>query len=114
MTRKFIMTPMFDKQWKAMGLDDSDLARLQQIILDDPHVGPVIKETGRLRKMRFALKGQGKSGSTRVTYVDFVVHEVIYLIYAYAKNEKDTLTKAECHEIRKMIDTIEKALEKGL
>ena len=111
MQRKFVMTSEFDKQWKVLGLTDKDLARLQQEILENPQIGAVMKDTGRLRKMRFAFDNQGKSGSARVTYVDFVIYETVYLIYAYAKNEKDNLTKAERNQIKKMIDLIEKALE---
>lgn len=39
MTREFIMTPEFDKNWEAMGLTDSDLKNLQEIILLNPQVG---------------------------------------------------------------------------
>lgn len=38
--------------------------------------------------MRFALPGRGKSGSSRVLYVDFVLAETIYLIFAYPKMKK--------------------------
>lgn len=111
MQRKFVMTAEFDRQWKAMHLDDNDLNRLQQEILNNPKIGSVIRGTGRLRKMRFAFEGKGKSGSARVTYVDFVVYDTVYLIYAYPKSEKDNLTPMECNEIKKMIDRIEQALE---
>lgn len=110
MYRTFVMTTEFDKQWKSMGLDDNDLRRLEQEIMENPKVGAVVQGSGRLRKMRFAFEGKGKSGSARVTYVDFVVHETVYLIYAYPKNEKDNLSKEERNEIKKLIDCIEKAL----
>ena len=44
--------------------------------------------TGGLRKMRFAFEGAGKSGSVRECYVDFVIHETVYLITVYPKNKK--------------------------
>lgn len=112
MTREFIMTSIFDKQWKEMGLYDKQLAQLQQIILDNPQIGSVIKGTGRLRKMRFAIDGKGKSGSIRVTYVDFAAYGIVYLIYTYSKNKKENLTKAECHMYKKMIDAIDRAFER--
>ena len=102
--------PVFDKQWREMGLDDKDLQQLQIQLLMNPQLGKVIKGTGKLRKMRFALPGRGKSGSSRVLYVDFVVAETIYLIFAYPKNEKDNLTDEECYNIKKLIDKIEKTL----
>ena len=104
------MMPIFDKQWRAMGLDDNDLQALQIELLKDPQIGSVIKGTGKLRKLRFAFPNRGKSGSSRVLYVDFVLAETIYLIFAYPKNEKDNLTDEERNNIKKMIEKIEQSL----
>lgn len=60
--------------------------------------------------MRFAFPGKGKSGSSRVLYVDFVVAETIYLIFAYPKNEKDNLTAEERNNIKKLIERLEQCL----
>lgn len=60
--------------------------------------------------MRFAIGNKGKRGSTRVCYVDFVVHETVYLITVYPKNEKDNLTKSERNKIKKMIEVLEGSL----
>ena len=62
--------------------------------------------------MRFAFENRGKSGSVRVCYVDFVVMETVYLITAYQKNEKENLSKEECNDIKKVIDVLEKSLQK--
>ncbi len=102
--------PVFDKQWQEMGLDDNDLQNLQAQLLENPQIGNVIKGTGKLRKMRFALPNRGKSGSARVLYVDFVVAETIYLIFAYPKSEKDNLSDEERNNIKKLIDRIEQTL----
>ncbi len=110
MTRKFITTNEFDRQWKAMDLTDEDLADLQSMILLDPEAGALMRDTGGLRKLRVPLEGRGKRGGARVCYVDFVVKETIYLITAYPKNEKDNLSKAERNEVRKLIDRLEQTL----
>lgn len=110
MKRKFVMMPIFDKQWEAMGLTDDALKELQEQLLENPKIGDVVRGTGGLRKMRFALPGQGKSGSSRVVYIDFVVAETIYLIFAYPKNEKDNLSKEERNNIKKLIKEIERTL----
>lgn len=39
MRRTFIELPIFRSRWKAMGLNDDDLARLQKELLEDPKVG---------------------------------------------------------------------------
>ena len=111
MKRTFIELPIFRSRWKAMGLNDDDLARLQRELLEDPKVGPVMQGTGGVRKMRFAFEDRGKSGSGRVIYVDFEVYEKIYLITAYPKNEKDNLTKEERNELRQLMDILKKQLE---
>lgn len=110
MTRTFIQTDEFYNNWQELGFTEDDLIRLEIEIMRDPKKAPVIPGTGSLRKMRFAMKDKGKSGSARVCYVDFVVHETIYLITAYGKNEKENLSKAECNAIKKLISSLEKGL----
>lgn len=41
MKREFIMLPEFDKRWKAIGLTDKDLKRLQSELLFNPETGVV-------------------------------------------------------------------------
>lgn len=111
MRRIFVELPMFRTRWKDMGLNDDDLARLQAGLLEDPKIGAVIQGTGGLRKMRFAFEASGKSGGSRVIYIDFEVHEKIFLITAYPKNEKDNLTKAERNELHQLVDILKQQLE---
>jgi hypothetical protein len=110
MTREFVMMPEFDRQWHKIGLDDNELRQLQETLLENPKAGAVIRGTKGLRKIRFALEGQGKRGGGREVYIDFTVHEKIYLITAYPKNEKDNLSKAERNAIAKMIVRLEHGL----
>ena len=112
MNRLFVLTEEFERQWKRMGMDDNDLKRLEHEILCNPQVGDVVEGTGKLRKMRFAFGGRGKSGSARVIYVDFVTYQTIYLISAYSKNEKRDLLPEEKSKIKRMIDIIENSLER--
>ena len=111
MTREFVMMPEFDRQWQKMGMGDDELRVLQEILLQNPKAGDVIRGTGGLRKIRIAFEGRGKRGSGRVAYVDFAVHETVYLITAYPKNEKDDLTSIERKEIAKVIVRLEHGLE---
>ncbi len=110
MTREFVELPLFRSKWKSLGLNDDDLLRLQEEILLDPKTGNVMKETGGIRKMRFAFEHRGKSGSVRVIYIDFEVYEKIYLLTAYPKNEKDNLSKAERNELRTLVKVLENQL----
>ena len=106
------MMPEFDRQWAKLGLGDDELRLLQEALLENPKAGVIIRGTKGLRKMRIAFEGQGKRGSGRVAYVDFTVHETIFLVTAYPKNVKDNLTKAECNSIAKMIIQLERGFVK--
>ena len=70
-----------------------------------------MRETGGVRKMRFAFEDRGKSGSVRVIYIDFEVYEKIFLLTAYPKSEKDNLSKAERTEFRQIVEILEYQLE---
>lgn len=109
--REFIHGKKFDEQWIKLGLTDDDLKDLQRILLENPKIGAVIQGTGRLRKMRFGYGGRGKSHSARICYVDFEIHEKIFLIMVFAKNEMENLTKAEKNSIKQMIERLEKYFE---
>ncbi len=113
MTRTFVELPLFRSKWKSLGLDDDDLKRLQEEMLLDPKTGAVMKETGGVRKMRFAFEHRGKSGSIRIIYIDFEVYEKIYLLTAYPKSEKDNLTKAERNELKELVKVLEHQLEES-
>lgn len=110
MNKEFIILKEFDKQWNNMGLVDDDLRRLQLEILNFPELGVVVPGTGGLLKRRFAFDGLGKSGSARVCYVDFIYADKIVLVTAYPKSAKDNLSKAECNNIKKLIDYVSKHL----
>ena len=111
MTRTFIELPIFRSKWEDLGLNDTDLRRLQEQLLSDPKVGAVMRGTGGVRKMRFAFEHRGKSGSIRIIYVDFEVYEKIYLITAYPKNEKENLTDSERGELKRLISILEDQLK---
>jgi hypothetical protein len=106
MQREFVIMPVFEEQWKSMGLDDNDLKVLQEQLLNNPQQGNIIQGTGGLRKLRISFGNKGKSGGARILYVDFVVKEVIYFIFAYPKSKKDNLTKEERNNIKKVIEQI--------
>ena len=97
---EFIETSIFTRQIKAMATDD-ELKALQVELIAQPEKGDLIQGTGGLRKIRMATGQQGKSGSARVIYF-LATAEVIYLVLAYAKNEKESLTAAEKADLKKL------------
>lgn len=113
MSRIFVELPSFMARWKALGLTDNDLRRLEMQLLENPKVDAVMRETGGVRKVRFAFEDRGKSGSVRVIYIDFEVYEKIFLLTAYAKADQDNLTKRERNDLKGLVELLEIDLEKG-
>lgn len=105
------MLPEFEKQWKHLKLTDTDLKRLQSVLLLNPQEGDVMQGTGGIRKIRFAFENRGKSGSVRVIYIDFLLYEKIYFLTAYPKNEKDNLSQAERNQLKMFVEKLSHALE---
>ena len=108
MTREFVYTEPFRKCWKAMGLSEDDLKKLEEILLENPQLGDVIEGTGGARKMRIQIENRGKSGSSRVIYVDVFEKEKLYFLLAYPKNVQDNLTPNQKKQVRKLVEAIKK------
>lgn len=108
MNRTFISTASFDRVWAKMGLGDSDLAKLEEALLNDPSIGDVIPEMEGARKVRFALEGKGKSGGARVIYLDIVVKEQIHLLLAYPKNVQENLSPDQKKILLALVRTLKR------
>jgi hypothetical protein len=84
----------------------TELERIVSMVAADPNCGEVIQGTGGFRKVRVARSGMGKSGGARVIYIVRSEAFPIFLVAAYAKNEKDNLTRKERNELAKRADEI--------
>ena len=110
MTREFVYLPSFLEKWSKLGLTDEDMMRLEEMLLNHPEIGAVMSGTGGIRKMRFPFGNKGKSGSSRVIYIDFQMKEQVFLLDIYPKSEKSNLTKKERNELRKFVEILESRL----
>lgn len=97
---EFIETSLFTRQIKRIATDD-ELKELQKELIAWPEKGDLIQHTGGLRKIRMAAGSQGKRGGARVIYF-LATQEVVFLIMAYPKSTKDSLTSAEKAELKKL------------
>jgi hypothetical protein len=95
-----------------LGFTDDDLKELQEHLNLVPNCGKIIQNTGGIRKMRWALKGKGKSSGVRVLYVDFIVNGKIYLLMAYPKSKKENITNKEKQVIKKLVDGLKEELRR--
>ena len=89
-----IETKIFTQQITSL-IDDSEYRVLQNALLEDPKSGKIIEHSGGLRKIRFGIRGRGKSGGIRIIYFYHELKCLIYLLICYSKNQKDDLSAKE-------------------
>jgi mRNA-degrading endonuclease RelE of RelBE toxin-antitoxin system len=94
MSLTFIETSIFTKRIKEL-MSDENYSRLQTALINNPEFGDVIKGAGGLRKIRWGNEQKGKSGGIRVIYYLRLDDGRIFMLYAYAKNEQEDLTKEQ-------------------
>lgn len=99
----FIESAVFTRQVLALLTDDS-YAEFQRHLAAHPDAGPIIQNTGGLRKIRWSAGGQGKRGGVRVIYFHASSQAQIRLLLIYKKGVKDNLTSAEKRVLRALND----------
>jgi hypothetical protein len=75
-------------------------------LAQDPECGDLIVGTGGFRKIRVGRGGMGRRGGARVIYILRNPGLPIFLVMAYAKNEKENLTRKERNQLAKRADEI--------
>jgi hypothetical protein len=61
-------------------------------LLERPDAGQIVRGTGGVRKLRWAMTGRGKSGGLRVIYYWRVSNDEIWLLTMYSKNERENIS----------------------
>jgi len=87
-------------------MDDAERAELVGYLAHNPTVGVVVPGSGGVRKLRWGLEGRGKRGGARVIYFFHDMEMPLYLLEAFAKDDRANLTKAECNELRQVTEQI--------
>lgn len=100
---QIVETSAFTRRVAAL-LSDEEYRALQTMLVENPEAGAVIVGTGGARKVRWAMKGRGKSGGARVIYYWADARGIILMLTIYPKNEQDTLTDAQKRAIRAVIE----------
>jgi hypothetical protein len=87
-------------------MDHAERGKLVEYLAYNPTAGDLIPGTGGVRKIRWGLEGRGKRGGARVIYFFHDLEMPLYLLDAYAKNDRTNLTKAACNELRQVTELI--------
>ena len=83
--------------------------QMEAAIAASPMAHPVIPGTNGVRKARWSRPGMGKRGGIRVAYYYAVAPNLVLMITAYAKNERENLTHADKAEIRRIVESFRRA-----
>ncbi len=87
--------------------DDEEFRRLQGALIQSPKSGDVIRGSGGLRKLRWLARGRGKRAGARVIHYFQDVDDRIYLIYGYAKCEREDLTPDQVRTLAKLMKELD-------
>lgn len=97
-----IETSIFTKKISTL-LSDEEYRTLQNVLAEMPDSGAIIQGSGGIRKIRWGANGRGKRGGIRVIYYWATDEGQIFMLYAYAKNERDDLTQAQLSLLRDIV-----------
>ncbi|MGH2373662.1 MAG: hypothetical protein ACRDIC_09345 [bacterium] len=61
------------------------------VLASRPTAGSLIKGSGGLRKIRWAIEGRGKRGGVRVIYYWAATYRRLLMLLIYSKSEHDDL-----------------------
>jgi mRNA-degrading endonuclease RelE of RelBE toxin-antitoxin system len=98
----FIETTTFTKLIGSY-LTDDEYRGLQSFLLEHPDVGKIVRGSGGVRKLRWAVAGKGKSGGIRVIYYWKRADNEVWLLTVYGKSERETIPS---HILRQIAEEI--------
>lgn len=76
-------------------MTDNERSEAVNMIAANPECGDVVPGGGGIRKVRFAIRGKGKSGGVRIIYYFHNERVPVFLLAVFAKSDQANLTKAE-------------------
>lgn len=104
-----VETTIFTKQIQSM-LTDEEYRILQNEMIMKPDKGAMIQGSGGLRKMRWSAhgvsfgRGHGKRGGLRIIYYWFQSNDILLMLFAYRKSQRDDLTHEQLRILKKIIE----------
>ena len=97
--------PEFQKRVETRLTNDEKVSVINYLAAH-PAAGDLVRDTGGLRKLRWAAKGKGKSGGVRVIYYFHNETMPLLLLTLFSKGEKANLSKAERNELAKLTNLL--------
>jgi len=94
-----VETPEFLSATRKL-MDDAERASLADYLAWHPTAGDLIPGTGGVRKLRWKLEGRGKRGGARVIYFYHDAGMPLFVLTAYAKNQRADLTQQDRNDFK--------------
>jgi hypothetical protein len=96
---------------REMGLSDSDIEAIEELVAYAPEDGNLLEGTGGVRKRRIALPGRnkGKSGGGRLFTVFISNQSPAYIITIIDKSVSENLNKQERNELALLVQGLKVA-----
>ena len=102
-------TQEFVRQSKKLRMTEEEIDYIKNFLGLNPSAGAVVPGTGGARKIRFPLRGRGKSGGFRVITFYSGSDIPVFLIDVYSKRESENISPARKNFIRKSVRSILKS-----
>lgn len=83
-------------------MPDAERDELIAFLAANPEAGDLIRGTGGVRKLRWGLEGRGKRGGARIIYFFRNTTMPVFLLTAFAKNQRADLSQAERNDLRSL------------
>jgi hypothetical protein len=99
---RFLETPIFTEAIERL-LDHDAYRALQSSLILRPEGGALIRKSGGLRKIRWAIPGAGKRGGCRVIYYWDEQSETFFMLYAYRKSQQEDLTASQVRTLSRLV-----------
>ncbi len=96
-----IETPEFLSATRKL-MSEAERSLLVDYVALNPTSGDIMQGTGGVRKLRWALAGRGKSGGSRVIYFFHDVDTPVFMLTAYAKNERSDLSQHDLNDMKRL------------
>jgi hypothetical protein len=93
-------------------ISDKEFSELLGQLKKSPKDGDVIRGTGGIRKIRWARPGSGKRSGIRVIYYFYDKNGILFMLTAYAKNDKVDLTKKEKEKYSDLVKVLTETFQK--
>jgi hypothetical protein len=97
-----IETTVFTRCIKEL-LGDDEYTDLQAIPIERPNAGDLVPGSHGLCKLRWKIEGRGKRGGVRVVYYWVTATDQLWMLYAYAKAERENLTRQQLKQLAEIV-----------